>query len=168
MKIHEGHDDQGAFPSIIQLWIQVEKEIQKRTDEISCGMCVHCQPNCCAEKICQESLSSSFLRLLVQLQDVSYDLDSGWLGPRGCRLKSGRPLVCYDYFCDPMIDSDIMQSSGIRELIKQFKSVGNRAHGHDHLICMSDLNQISAKKLVTMRQKLEVLLKEFQDSNGTV
>lgn len=156
------------FSTILDLWIRIEKQIQQRTRRVSRGLCLDCQPNCCAEPICREALDSPFLHLLVQMQDVSYDQDSGWLGPRGCRLEYGRPLVCYNYFCEPILDSEIMRSSGLRELIRKFMAVSRNARGGDHLICVKDLKRLSIAKLATMCQKLEALLGELQDRESTL
>ncbi len=142
---------------IIPDYIQVEREILRRVRDISNDFCARCVKKCCAEAYCRESFQSRFLSRLVRMQKVTYDQKKGWLGPQGCRLEYGRPMVCYEFFCDDFLTDRVFMSSDIRGLIKDFVNIGSRARGTTHLICIDNLKSISPQKINKMRQRISEL-----------
>jgi hypothetical protein len=107
-------------------------------------------------------MKSAFLTLLVKKQKVRFDPRKGWTGPSGCRLAFGRPLVCYDFFCDAISKNGPFQAADITEFIHEFVSIGNRAHGATHLICIDNLECVSRKKIKKMKKKIDSLLKRSE------
>jgi len=144
--------------TLFQNYSSLEKEIQERTHQISNHFCNKCLSKCCKEKICRESIESTFLSILVEKQDVEYDRKSGWISPSGCRLNYGRPLVCYEFFCEEIVMSSNFQASNIQQIIKEFISIGKRAHRNTHLICVDNLRIISLKKIVEFNDKTVKLM----------
>ena len=139
-------------------YLSLEKEIQKRTHQLSNPYCTQCSTICCSEEMCRESIESPFLSILIQKQNMDYDPQNGWLSPIGCRLNYGRPLVCYEFFCQRILDSHNFRASNIQWIIKEFISIGNRAYGNTHLICIDNLKTISQKKMVKMNNKIKQLM----------
>lgn len=99
--------------------------------------------------------------MLAEKQSIDYDRQKGWIGPKGCRREYGRPLVCYEYFCDRILNSDNFRKSNILPIIKEFVSMGNKAYGNTHLICIYDLNIISKNKIVKINGKIEDLMNKL-------
>ena len=92
------NDFGGRLSKLFDDYISLEKEIQKLIFPISHYFCRGCLGNCCRAEICKESIESTFLSILTEKQRIRFDNQNGWLGPLGCRLDYGRPLVCYEFF----------------------------------------------------------------------
>ncbi len=149
--------------SLFHSYISIEKEILKRVRDISNTFCFKCPTNCCEEKICRESLESQFLSSLVKLQNIEYDPKNGWMGPYGCRLDYGRPLVCHEFFCEQVLVSKKIEASNIQQAVKEFISIGNRAYGNTHLICVDNLSLISPKKIFKISSQIWELMEKSAD-----
>ena len=142
----------------IDRYIDLEIEVQKLIQRVTDSFCSPCRGACCKEEICKESIESSFLSMLTQKQPVQYDSQSGWLGPSGCRLEFGRPLVCYEFFCDEVLKSNAFKATGIQAIIGDFVSIGKNAYSRTHLICVEDLDRLSTGKIEKMDANIGSLL----------
>ena len=142
-------------------YVSLEKEIQKLIYQESTLLCGKCSSICCKEKICKESIESSFLSILIEKQRIRYDSQNGWISPSGCRLDYGRPLVCYEFFCDDMLKSYLFMTTNIQIIIKDFVSVGNKAYGHTHLLCIDNLDIISSTKIEKMIYKISLVMNKI-------
>lgn len=144
--------------NLFHTYISLEKTILYRVTEISYPFCAECKGLCCDKKICRESLESPFLSALIKHQGIQYDKNSGWMGPDGCRLAYGRPLVCHEFFCEKLLKNRGFQASNIREMVKAFVATGNRAFGSMHLISVYDLDLLTLKNILKINYKMEQLL----------
>jgi hypothetical protein len=162
-QIMDGNDNK--LPILFQKYSSLEKEIQKRTKEISEHFCKECPSKCCKEEMCRESIESKFLYILTEKQNVDYDRQKGWIGPSGCRLNYGRPLVCYEFFCERILSNNNFRASNIQQIIKEFISIGNRAYGNTHLICIDNLKTISRKKIVKINSKIGGLINKLANDS---
>ena len=154
-------NDYRLLLALFQTYSSLEKEIQKRTNQISNHFCDRCLSRCCKEEICRESVESVFLSVLVGKQDIEYDCQNGWMSPSGCRLNYGRPLVCYEFFCEEIVKSGDFQLSNIKQIIKEFISVGKRAYGNTHLICIDNLETMSKIKIARINYKMKELMNKL-------
>jgi hypothetical protein len=141
-------------------YIALEQQIQQMINLISGKFCAQCSSPCCEECFCKESIESPFLLELVKKQKIAYHVKEGWMSSSGCRLKYGRPLVCYDFFCDAIAGSPTFQATDIQEIVREFLSIGNNALGSTHLVCINDLESISQKKIDKMLRRIESLIEE--------
>ncbi len=139
----------------------LEKEIQKLIYQASCHFCGKCSSKCCKEEICKESIESSFLSILIEKQRIRYDTQNGWISPSGCRLDYGRPLVCYEFFCENILKSYLFKAANIQKIINDFASVGNKAHGNIHLLCIDNLGVISSTKIEKMIYKISLVMNKM-------
>lgn len=156
----------GVGNKIVQLinrYVSLEKEIQKMVDQVCRQYCEKCFSRCCREEMCRESTESSFLAMLVEEQGVGYDTRSGWMGPSGCRLAYGRPLVCYEYFCDDILGRHSFRNTKITEIVHGFTTIGTRAHGGKHLMCIEDLGVISSEKIEKMTDRISLVMRKSAD-----
>ena len=133
------NDTDARLNNLIDLYIELEKKIKNLVHPFNRQFCAPCAEKCCKEEYCRESIDSPFLLKLIAKQGISYDKQKGWLSPSGCRLAYGRPLVCYDFFCDAISNSNDFKTSKIQAVIKEFVATGNRARGNTHLICIENI-----------------------------
>ncbi len=144
-------------------YISLEKEIQKLIYQVSIHFCGNCSSKCCREEICKESVESTFLSTLVEKQHIRYDTQNGWLSSSGCRLDYGRPLVCYEFFCEDILKSSLFKASNIQKIINEFASIGNKAYGNTHLLCIDNLDIISSTKIDKMIYKINLVMNKIAD-----
>ena len=146
---------------LIERYADLEIQIQKLTAPFSRRYCRDCAGACCREEICKESVESPFLSILVGMQQIRYDPAKGWQSAAGCRLEFGRPLVCYEYFCEEIMESQDFQNARIQELIRRYVSIGSKAHADTHLLCISDLDILSPPKIDKFCDRIGLLLDEI-------
>ena len=147
-------------------YISLEKTIQKLIEPISRHYCGKCSGDCCREDICRESIQSAFLSVLINKQNARYNRQHGWLSPWGCRLDYGRPLVCYDYFCRDILNSVLLKTAGVQEIIRDFLAVGNKAYGNTHLVCVDNLSRLSSRKIEKMSAKISATMNKAANIRG--
>ena len=145
-----------SLKDLTNRYLSLEKNIRSLIDNTSGQICVNCK-----EEICNESIESAFLAILIDRQKLRYDIDNGWISPAGCRLIYGRPLVCHEFFCKKILNSKKFMASDIKGIIKRFVAIGNRAHGNTHLLCVDRLEIIGSSKIGKMINKIDLLTNEI-------
>lgn len=83
----------------IEHYISLETGMQELVQIKCSSLCGQCTAICCDVVMCVEAVKSPFLMLIHQ-QTEQFDKQLGFLSPTGCRLKKGRPSICYEYYCD--------------------------------------------------------------------
>lgn len=135
--------------------IEVESILQSLAalhDENPCASCTHV---CCKEVLCRESVDSDFLRFVLGPRVGDYSENDGWHVPgSGCRLGYGRPLICYEYFCERFDTQDVKVT---RQLSRALKTVYANVFAGQHMLVVDDINRISANKLRIVHGRLEAL-----------
>jgi hypothetical protein len=149
---------------LLDRYICLEREIQTLVSPLVRGYCAACAGVCCKREICKESIESEFLSILVAKQGVRYDDRSGWLGPAGCRLEYGRPLVCYEFFCEDIQNSPPFQNSPIKTIVNDFAAIGNRVSGNTHLICLATLEVLTPKKIDRLCDNITALTNRIAEA----
>ena len=85
--------------SYIQQYTELEAGMRELINRKGNSLCSQCSCVCCDVVMCVEGIKSPFLKLIHQQTD-EFDEQNGFLSDTGCKLKKGRPSVCYEYFCD--------------------------------------------------------------------
>lgn len=135
--------------------IEVESILQSLAALQGDNPCASCTSVCCKEVMCRESMDSDFLRFLLGPLVEGYSVDAGWYVPgSGCRLSYGRPLVCYEYFCEKFETQDVRST---RQLSRALKKVYSHAFAGQHILVVEDISRISANKLRIIHDRLEKL-----------
>lgn len=117
--------------------------------------CASCANVCCKEILCRESIESDFLRFVLGARVDDYSLSDGWYMPgSGCRLSFGRPLVCYEFFCEQF---DTQEMGSLKQLSRAFKTVYSNVFAGQHILVVDDISRISKNKLRVVLGRLEVL-----------
>lgn len=140
---------------IRELHIEVESILQSLAalqDDIPCTRCTSV---CCREVMCRESVDSDFLRFVLGSLAEGYSADAGWYVPgSGCRLSYGRPLVCYEFFCEKFESQDWTQP---RQLSRALKKAYADAFAGQHMLVVEDISRITPNKLNIIYGRLENL-----------
>ena len=135
--------------------IEVESILQSLAALQDDQPCAGCTRVCCKEVMCRESLDSDFLRFLLGPLVEGYSVDAGWYVPgSGCRLSYGRPLVCYEYFCEKF---ETQNWSQLKQLSRAFKTLYANAFAGQHILVVEDISRITANKLNIIYGRLENL-----------
>ncbi len=168
-----GSDYKKEISNLIKSYICLEKQINAYVSRITKHYCCNCYNTCCREDICRETIDSAFLQLLVKKQNRKYDVKNGWMSPNGCRLIYGRPLICYEFFCEKIISDDGFKNSYVDKLIKTFVSVGQKAHRGQHLIAIQKIDNLSKSKIdkinnniIDIAQKANIFLQPTRFPRG--
>jgi len=130
---------------------RLEKEVQDCMTQHCAGRCSRCAQRCCRPHFCREALESPFL-IQVRIRfapEVPWYEDRGWLGAEGCRLSAGRPPVCYEFLCDPLIAGlgTSRQRKTLGRLAMLLTTAGKSARGRRHLVELSDLDRLNHERL---------------------
>jgi hypothetical protein len=150
-----GREFSEQLHAIRDVHIEVESILQSLSELQSDKPCLTCTSVCCREEMCRESIDSDFLRFLLGPMVDGYDAESGWfVAGAGCRLSYGRPLVCYEFFCERF---DMQESEQCRQLSRALKTVYSRALAGQHILAVDDITKISAHRLKIIHAKLENL-----------
>jgi hypothetical protein len=88
-----------ALKTYIEHYTELEAGMRELINRKGNSLCAQCSCVCCDVVMCVEGIKSPFLKLVHQQAD-EYDEQKGFLSDTGCKLKKGRPSVCYEYFCD--------------------------------------------------------------------
>ena len=88
-----------TLKSYIAQYTELELGMRELINRKGNSLCSQCSCICCDVVMCVEGIKSPFLKLVHQQTD-EYDEQKGFISDTGCRLKKGRPSVCYEYFCD--------------------------------------------------------------------
>lgn len=137
------------------LHIEVEAILQSLAASLDDNPCARCTRVCCREVFCRESVESDFLKFVLGPRVEAYDENAGWFMPgAGCRLSYGRPLLCYEYFCEKFDSPD---AGTIRQLSRALKTLYANALGGQHILVVDDIGRIGARKLRTLHDRLEGL-----------
>ena len=133
----------------------LEQKIRRLISWICAPFCGECGGFCCRKDICHESHDSFWLRLIWKMchhHSPQYHHSRGWLSSSGCLLSVGRPLVCYEYLCDSMLEKipEKPYLKCLKELSRLLTFVGQNALGNNHLVTLSSkqiLTQLDFKRL---------------------
>jgi hypothetical protein len=133
----------------------LEQKIRRLISWVCFPFCSECGGFCCKKDICHESLNSFWLKFMWKIYNHNssrYHDSRGWLSSNGCLLPVGRPLVCYEYICDSILEkiSEKSHLKCLKELSRLLTLAGQKALGNSHLVTLSSkqiLTQLNFEKL---------------------
>ncbi len=139
----------GGLSKIIWRYAALEREVQNLISACCSYACSICTSRCCRTDLCEEAFSSPFLKALhgYEPDSTQFSDQYGWLTENGCSLSLGRPPVCYEFFCDDVLNGQRNEGHRyvLRVLGRLLNHVGEQALEKLHLIEISgeeDLNRI--------------------------
>ncbi|MDA8142232.1 MAG: hypothetical protein M0036_26600 [Desulfobacteraceae bacterium] len=141
-----------AKSDLIERYGRLEMEIQRRMNACCSAFCSVCKSPCCRVEYCREALESPFLEAVRQrfAPAVHWNSDSGWLTAKGCGLAAGRPPVCYEFLCRPILEAQPTPErlEAVKQLAMLVTMAGRRARGNRHVVELEDLERINAARLL--------------------
>ena len=164
-----------TLSKIIEKYAAFEAEVSAYTKKIFQKSCSACDGACCRPEICEESLTSPFLKQLRQrfASDAAFSDGRGWLKPNGCALPVGRPPVCYQFFCDAVFED--RRSAEFRYAFTILSSlvnhVGKKALGGKHIVELRDSSELKRVNLTRFEKQLNEaalafhLVRSYLDGN---
>lgn len=119
---------------LLEEYAGLEREVQELVSAQCRDVCELCTSCCCRADLCEEALESPFLSLLHRQAELESDA-YGFLTETGCALEIGRPPVCYEFFCDELLDAqpDELHCNVLRILGRLPSYAGKNALGNTHL-----------------------------------
>lgn len=155
----------------IELYAELEQGVQDLIAGRCRAVCELCTACCCRAEICEEAVSSPFLRTIHQREVLDSD-GYGFLDIGGCALHAGRPPVCYEFFCDELLaaQEDDLHRYVLRALGRLLSLVGEQALGKAHLVELMSpepLEQVDFEKMENRaRRALKALdvIRQFYSS----
>ena len=154
-----------TLSEIIEKYGAFEAEVSAYTNKIFQKRCSACDGACCRPEICEESLTSPFLKRLRQrfASDAVFSDDRGWLKPTGCALPVGRPTVCYQFFCDAIFEN--RQAAEFRYALTILSSlvnhVGKKALGGKHIVELRDSSELKRVNFTRFEKQLNEAARAF-------
>ena len=153
--------------------LQILREYQRFEAAVRQQIATFCDPHCsvcdtvcCRPEYCRENLDSPFLSLVSSKTPPKSDYCAarGWLTSTGCALSAGRPPVCYQFNCSPIIAAltNDQQRYFMRVLSNLIPHLGMRALGDRHLVEILDAAQLKRIKITRFRKRLAEALRAFQ------
>ena len=140
---------------IRDIHIEVESILQSLAALQDDTPCARCASVCCKEAMCRESMDSDFLRFVLGSVADGYRADTGWyVAGSGCRLGYGRPLVCYEFFCESF---DAQDRDSPKQLSRALKMLYANAFAGQHMLVVEDISRITPHRLDLIHARLEHL-----------
>ena len=145
----------------------LEREVQELTSALCAESCALCSSCCCRADLCEEALNSPFLSMLHRRDFLDSDA-YGFLSETGCVLDAGRPPVCYEFFCDELLNNfDERQCDMLRKL----GALPMHAGLIDDDLHIADLNSFARIDFSKLNQQLDdafATLEEIKNFFGVV
>ena len=152
---------------IIKRYVAFEIRVGERITELCSPHCRHCKSICCKSDFCREALESPFLSLIRERFPASapYSEKQGWLTPKGCVLRVGRPPVCYEFFCNRIISAQpsAQDRKNLEQLGFLISRMGKNALGSRHLVEIMTSEKLHKVRFSRFEKRLrdaeEILIK---------
>ena len=141
--------DDVSLTTLAEAYRLLEAELSSVVSAACAPWCSSCRELCCNLDICSEASESAWL---CHVREETIDLDEtrGWLGNAGCRLRVGRPPVCYEFYCNRVFDAfDSERRYALRVLSRILTNVGARALGSRHLVELNEdeLSRVAPERI---------------------
>ncbi|HPR83623.1 MAG TPA: hypothetical protein PLD51_07175 [Pontiellaceae bacterium] len=119
---------------LLEEYAALERGVQELVSAQCREVCELCTACCCRADLCEEALESPFLCAVHGKDELDSDR-YGFLTETGCALETGRPPVCYEFFCDELqaAQPDELHRSVLLILGRLPAYAGEKAHGDAHL-----------------------------------
>ncbi len=159
----------------IEKYTQLEAGMRESIARKGNSLCAQCSCIGCDAVMCIEALKSPFLKLVHQ-QAAEYDEQKGFLSEAGCKLKKGRPSVCYEYFCDDhfYVQPDELHAEVLKIIGTLLYHATRNAKGDiplDEIMTEKELDQLDfdslEKHLQESMQALEIIRTFYCTGNLT-
>ena len=150
----------------LEEYVRLERHVQNIVTTYCAPTCAACRRRCCHACFCQESWRAPWLRAAVALpgairRRAASELVEGYLARDGCRLRFGRPPVCYEFFCETIEDRLATDSRryAFRVLSHALSFAGRGAVARTHLVELGDLALLRGARTRRLRERIALTSK---------
>lgn len=154
---------------VIDAYVALETDVQSTIANLFGNDCALCTSACCTPDICEESCDSAFLRAVRQRHEPEalFCDRFGWLSERGCALRSGRPPVCYGFFCNEIVEALSEHDKRVVRVLGRILSwVGERAIGQQHIVEPTDDAELQKLKSTRVLERIDLGHKALEGVNS--
>lgn len=119
---------------LLEEYAELERGVQELVSAQCREVCELCTSCCCRADLCEEALESPFLCAVHGRNELESDR-YGFLTETGCALETGRPPVCYEFFCGELLAAmpNDLHRNALRILGRLPSYAGENACGEMHL-----------------------------------
>lgn len=141
---------------LLKEYAELERSVQELVNAQCRDICALCTSCCCRADLCEEALESSFLKLLHSRNGLESDA-YGFLTETGCALETGRPPVCYGFFCEELLAAqpDDLHCDVLKILGRLPAYAGKNAHGEAHLVEILRDEQLDHLAFLRLEKQLQ-------------
>ena len=147
---------------------ELEENVRRIVTGFCAPFCSACADPCCRKEICFESIDSFWLELVRKINGPDhsdYDNAKGWLTTRGCQLQTGRPPVCYEYFCskiDAVIQEEPDKKNCLIKISGLLSFAGEKALGNRHIVTLSSKQILEKVNFLRLNNKITKSIKLYR------
>jgi hypothetical protein len=155
------HDLSPALRRALDEYVALERRVRPVASGRCAETCAACRTPCCRAAYCEEAWEAPWLRAATSRPGAVRRVASalaieGHLARDGCRLRFGRPPVCYEYACH-----DVIRTLATEEEKYLFRAVshlmtfaGEEALPGTHLVEVTDLSRLGAPETARLRKRI--------------
>lgn len=142
---------------VLDEYVALERRVQPVASGACAPQCATCRDTCCAARYCEESWTAPWLVAIHQRAGGASRREvgrghrplEGHLATDGCRLRFGRPPVCYEYAChDVLYALPAHRRKYLFRVISHVMSfAGEEALPGTHLVEVQDLRALTRSRL---------------------
>lgn len=148
--------------AILTAYGQLEIEVGQCMQHACGPFCGQCEAICCRSVFCRESLESPFLGAVRKRYspEASWNEAQGWLTPSGCSLSAGRPPVCYEFLCRPLVEARPAgpARTSLVALARVMTDAGKNAAGRRHIVELDNLQKINSGRVIRQLDRAKSVL----------
>ena len=149
-------------------YIALERRVRPVASGTCAGTCGACRNPCCHAFFCEEAWETPWLRAATSRRGAvravaPEDAIEGHLARDGCRLRFGRPPVCYEFAC-----ADVLGTFPTDEQKYLFRVVshvitfaGEDALPGTHLVEVQELGKLDRARVARLRARIALAGKIF-------
>lgn len=150
-------------------YVALERRVQAIASGTCAGTCAACRAPCCRAIYCAESWDAPWLRAATSREGAvravtPADAVEGHLARDGCRLRFGRPPVCYEFACADVLGTirgdDAKYIFHVISHIMTF--AGENALPRTHLVEVQDLSALDAARTARLRRRIALAGRIFE------
>jgi hypothetical protein len=154
----------------IDEYVALERSVQPVASGSCAPVCAQCRKVCCAARFCEESWTAPWLVAIALRVPGSRRAPGagarsleGHLATDGCRLRVGRPPVCYEYACHDVMGSVAgdRQKYLFRVISHILTFAGAEALPGTHLVEVDDLRALIPARVRALRRRIALAGRVF-------
>lgn len=147
--------------ALARVYAEIERDVQAVSNPVCAPYCSECMSVCCRPDFCFETVSSAWLVFVRETiaPDAECVRCGNWLSETGCRLPAGRPPVCYEFYCNAILDSidDPFTRYALRAAGQCMNVFGRRAVGETHLVELEDLSPLTPTRIERLLRRRDTV-----------